>query len=49
MRRFPRLTRLAAHGVLAMECAFPLAFAAKGRPRPSCSAPPARSTWSTRG
>jgi len=34
MRRFPRLTRLTAHGVLAMECAFPLAFAAKGRPAP---------------
>ncbi|MEV4847558.1 alpha/beta fold hydrolase [Micromonospora matsumotoense] len=34
MRRYPRLTRLAAHGVLAMECAFPLAYAAKGRPAP---------------
>ena len=34
MRRFPRLTQLTAHGVLAMECAFPLAFAAKGRPAP---------------
>ncbi|WP_431919178.1 alpha/beta fold hydrolase [Micromonospora wenchangensis] len=34
MRRYPRLTNLAAHGVLAMECAFPLAYAAKGRPAP---------------
>lgn len=34
MRRYPRLTKLAAHGVLAMECAFPLAYAAKGRPAP---------------
>ncbi|MFY1704860.1 alpha/beta fold hydrolase [Micromonospora sp. WMMA1923] len=34
MRRYPRLTRLAAHGVLAMECAFPLAYAARGRPAP---------------
>ncbi|MGA3541766.1 alpha/beta fold hydrolase [Micromonosporaceae bacterium DT194] len=34
MRRFPRLTKLTAHGVLAMECAFPLVYAAKGRPAP---------------
>ncbi|WP_428963145.1 alpha/beta fold hydrolase [Micromonospora fluostatini] len=34
MQRYPRLTRLTAHGVLAMECAFPLAYAAKGRPAP---------------
>ncbi|WP_433345449.1 alpha/beta fold hydrolase [Micromonospora sp. CA-111912] len=34
MRRYPRLTKLTAHGVLAMECAFPLAYAARGRPAP---------------
>ncbi|MBU2666321.1 alpha/beta fold hydrolase [Actinoplanes bogorensis] len=34
LSRYPRLTRLAAHGVLAMECAFPLAYAARGRPAP---------------
>ncbi|WP_157570523.1 alpha/beta fold hydrolase [Microtetraspora malaysiensis] len=34
MRRFPRLTRLAAHGVLTFECAFPMVFAFRGRPAP---------------
>ncbi|MFC0863791.1 alpha/beta fold hydrolase [Sphaerimonospora cavernae] len=34
MRRYPRLTRLAAHGVLAFECAFPLVFAGRGRLAP---------------
>ncbi len=34
MRRFPRLTRLAAHGVLTLECAFPVVFAGRGRLAP---------------
>ncbi|WP_436496621.1 alpha/beta fold hydrolase [Actinokineospora sp. HUAS TT18] len=32
--RHPKATRLLAHGVLAMECGFPLVFAARGRVAP---------------
>ncbi|MGW5053718.1 alpha/beta fold hydrolase [Actinokineospora sp. NPDC004072] len=34
MRRYPRLTKLTAHGVLAMECSFPLVYAFRGRLAP---------------
>ncbi|GAB2954760.1 hypothetical protein GCM10027280_49010 [Micromonospora polyrhachis] len=34
MKRYPRLNRLTAHGVLAMECAFPLVFLGRGRITP---------------
>ncbi|MGQ0842299.1 alpha/beta fold hydrolase [Actinokineospora sp.] len=34
LTRYPRATRVLAHGVLAMECGFPLVFAARGRAAP---------------
>lgn len=33
-QRHPTLTKLTAHSVLALECAFPVVFLAKGRPAP---------------